>query len=65
VISAERAQRITDELLDRDRQALTRIGLNGDALAAHRQEWRWDIGPWLLGQLTADDAARQTEPGSP
>jgi hypothetical protein len=65
VIGPERAARIADELFDRDRQALTRIGLNGDALAAHRQEWQWDIRPWLLGQLTADDVALQTEPGAP
>jgi hypothetical protein len=65
VISPERAARLTQDLAAFEDLVLTECGLNNGARQVYVRQWRRRIRPWLLGQLTADDVPRQTEPGAP
>lgn len=60
-----RARRIADGLGLLVAEILADIGINGDAVNAFDREWRQRGKPWLLAELTADDAPHQTEPGAP
>lgn len=65
MIGPDRASRLVDDLAAFEDLVLTECGLNNGARQVYVREWERRIRPWLLGQLTADDGARQTEPGSP